>query len=129
MIYYHHPQFINELDEFLTKHTSTKYTATKIMEDVQRVMTKHFENCRMYTNHQINLANNFKGYEVYFFKELVIPDSGLRRSQYPKCYLLKVDGKIGFLCMGTHVDNYSDNKLRKIALDRAKELFEILNKI
>jgi hypothetical protein len=129
MVYYHHPKYLEELDEFIRKHTSSGYSAEKVMEDVQRIMDRHFEVCPAFTNNQINLASGFDGYGVYFFKELIIPDSGIRRSQYPKCYLLKIDNKIGFLCLDSHTENYKDSMLRKLALARAEELFPILTKM
>lgn len=55
--------------------------------------------------------------------ELVIPKSGLRPNQFPRVWFCVQGAKIGFLCIATHVDNYNDNTLNDIALERLSDIF------
>jgi len=55
--------------------------------------------------------------------ELVIPKSGLRPSQFPRIWFCVQGAKIGFLCVATHIDNYKDNRINDIALERLTDIF------
>lgn len=55
--------------------------------------------------------------------ELVIPDSGLRPNQYPRMWFAVKGAIITFLCIMTHVDNYKDAKMNRVALSRISDLF------
>ena len=51
---------------------------------------------------------------------------GLRKNQRPRIYFFKYfENKISFLCFGTHLNNYDDQKLRAEAINRAKEILDI----
>ena len=55
--------------------------------------------------------------------ELVVPKSGLRPNQWPRVWFA-VKGKIiVFLCMVTHVDNYDDGEVNRVALNRVTDFF------
>jgi len=55
--------------------------------------------------------------------ELVLPKSGLRPNQFPRLWFCVQGAKIGFLCIATHTDNYSDNNMNRIAIERLTDIF------
>ncbi|MBI2064664.1 MAG: hypothetical protein HYT62_01260 [Candidatus Yanofskybacteria bacterium] len=55
--------------------------------------------------------------------ELVLPNSGLRPNQFPRVWFAVQGTKIAFLCVGTHIDNYSDNEMDRVAERRATDIF------
>lgn len=55
--------------------------------------------------------------------ELVIPDSGLRPSQYPRMWFAVKGAVIAFLCISTHIDNYKDTEIDKSTFSRVTDLF------
>ncbi len=55
--------------------------------------------------------------------ELAIPKSGLRPSQFPRMWFCVQGAKISFLCIATHIDNYNDNKMNRVAEERLTDIF------
>ena len=55
--------------------------------------------------------------------ELVIPKSNLRPNQFPRMWFGVQGDKIGFLCIGTHIDNYNDKNMARLAIDRLTDIF------
>jgi len=55
--------------------------------------------------------------------ELAVKDSGLRPNQYPRIWLVVSGAIIAFLCISSHVENYSDDEMDRIALSRTTDLF------
>lgn len=55
--------------------------------------------------------------------ELVVPNAGLRPNQYPRMWFAVKGANIAFLCMATHIDNYSDKEMDKLAMSRASDFF------
>lgn len=55
--------------------------------------------------------------------ELVIPDSGLRPNQCPRMWFAVKGAVVAFLCISTHIDNYKDIEMDKLALSRVTDLF------
>ncbi|MDP3042891.1 MAG: hypothetical protein Q8N21_00615 [bacterium] len=55
--------------------------------------------------------------------ELVMPKSGLRPNQFPRMWFCAQGIKIGFLCIVAHADNYNDNNMNRIALERLSDIF------
>ena len=55
--------------------------------------------------------------------ELVVPNSGLRPNQYPRVWFAVKGAVIAFLCVATHMDNYNDAEMDKLALVRLTDLF------
>jgi len=55
--------------------------------------------------------------------ELVIPDSGLRPNQYPRMWFAVQGAIIAFLCISTHIDNYNEVEMDRLALSRITDLF------
>lgn len=55
--------------------------------------------------------------------ELAVIKSGLRPNQYPRVWFAVSGATIAFLCLATHVDNYSDDAMNRLALSRMTDLF------
>lgn len=55
--------------------------------------------------------------------ELVVPKSGLRPNQYPRLWFAVKGAIIAFLCIATHIDNYSDEQMNRLALSRVTGIF------
>lgn len=55
--------------------------------------------------------------------ELVVPDAGLRPNQYPRMWFAVKGSLILFLCIATHIDNYSDDEMDSKALSRVTDFF------
>lgn len=55
--------------------------------------------------------------------EMVVPGSGLRPNQYPRVWFGIKGNVVVFLCVGTHIDNYDNNEMDRIALSRITDVF------
>ena len=55
--------------------------------------------------------------------ELPIIKSGLRPNQYPRIWFVVSGSTIVFLCISSHIDNYADGDMDRIALSRAVDFF------
>lgn len=55
--------------------------------------------------------------------ELVIVKSGLRPNQFPRLWFAVEGAKIAFVCIGTHMENYDNNEMDRLAMERITEMF------
>ena len=55
--------------------------------------------------------------------ELVVPNSNLRPSQYPRMWFVVKGAVIAPLCISTHIDNYNNDKMNRLAHSRVTDLF------
>lgn len=55
--------------------------------------------------------------------ELVIPNSGLRPNQWPRMWFVVKGTIIAFLCISSHIDNYKDEDMNRLALSRVSDFF------
>jgi len=55
--------------------------------------------------------------------ELVIPNSGLKPNQWPRVWFAVKGATIAFLCISSHVDNYKDDEINRLALNRLTDIF------
>lgn len=55
--------------------------------------------------------------------ELVIPNSGLRPNQWPRLWFAVKGTMIVFLCVSSHVNNYDDEAMNRLALSRVTDFF------
>ncbi|TSC90744.1 MAG: Uncharacterized protein CEN92_395 [Candidatus Berkelbacteria bacterium Licking1014_96] len=55
--------------------------------------------------------------------ELAIIKSGLRPNQYPRIWFAVSGSTIAFLCISTHIDNYKDSDMDRLALSRVADIF------
>ena len=121
----HHPRFTQELEEFIEHHCGGNTTATQTVDYIQNLLLKHFDqNSQMFTSKHLGKAEGFDGFLVYWI-HLVIPNSGLSRTQVPKAYFYKGHDSLSFLCLDSHLQNYKDAQLRKVARARLEEILEV----
>lgn len=122
----HHPRFLQELDEFIGKHCNGLATVDETVENLERLLVIHFyKKILQFPSKHLGIAQGFGGFMVYWI-HIVIPNSGLSRTQLPKGYFYKQNGHISFLCLNSHLQNYKDSKLRMVANERLKEIGEVL---
>jgi hypothetical protein len=55
--------------------------------------------------------------------ELVIPKSGLRPNQFPRLWFAIKGANMAFLCVKSHIDNYKDDEINKIVIERVQDIF------
>jgi len=55
--------------------------------------------------------------------EMVVPGAGLRPNQYPRVWFGVKGSTIAFLCIATHIDNYNDEEMNHLALERISDVF------
>jgi hypothetical protein len=60
---------------------------------------------------------------VMWKTELVLVKSGLRPSQFPRLWFAVQGSKIAFLCLNSHIANYHDRDMDRLALERVTEIF------
>jgi len=60
---------------------------------------------------------------VLWKAELVIPNSGLRPNQWPRMWFVVKGASIVFLCISSHIDNYNDNDMNRLATTRLSDFF------
>ncbi len=121
-----HPNFSQELDDFLSHHGVQQTTAEEVLEHHERLFLQHFYNSSpMFTNKHLGPAQGFSGFEVYWL-HMVIPNSNLSRTQMPKSYFYKTENHISFLCLNSHLQNYKDSKLRAVATKRLSDMLEVI---
>lgn len=122
----HHPKFLQEITEFIERHCGTTVTTEETVGNIERLLTTHFYNKVLtFTDKHLGMAQGFSGFPVYWM-HMVIPNSNLSRTQLPKAYFYKQDGRICFLCLDSHIQDYKDSKLRTIASTRLSEMIEVL---
>lgn len=54
--------------------------------------------------------------------ELVVPKSNLRPNQYPRVWFVVKGAIIVLLCMATHIDNYNEQEMDRLARSRLTDL-------
>lgn len=122
----HHPKFVQELEEFIEKHSNGQAMVDETVGNIERLLLIHFYKKDLkFTSKHLGVAQGFGGFMVYWI-HLVIPNGGLSRTQLPKGYFYKQNGHICFLCLDSHIQNYKDSKLRMVANERLKEITEVL---
>jgi hypothetical protein len=55
--------------------------------------------------------------------EVVVPKSGLKPSQWPRMWFAVSGGAITLLCIATHMENYDNNTIDRLALKRITDIF------
>ena len=122
----HHSTFISEIEDFISKHCSGPNNSEEAISNIQRLLIKHFyQNDLKFSGKHLGRAQGFDGFSVFWLK-MVIPDCGLSRIQLPKAYFLKINDHVCFLCLDSHLQNYKDSKLRKVAKERLDAMLEVL---
>lgn len=55
--------------------------------------------------------------------ELPVIHSGLRSNQYPRIWFAVSGAAVAFLTMSSHIDNYNDKEMDRLALSRVSDFF------
>ena len=55
--------------------------------------------------------------------ELIVPNSGLRPNQWPRMWFAVRGSMIAFLCLVSHMDNYDNETLNRVARSRVDDVF------
>lgn len=127
MIFRHHPVFLEELQNFIERHCPGKSTTEQTLMNLQNLIESHFcKRIPCFTNKHLGRAEDFGGYNVYWL-HMVIPNSNLSRTQFPKAYFVIYNDFLSFLCLGSHLENYKDAKLHKLAVKRLEEMVTIFS--
>lgn len=121
----HHSQCIGELDAFISLHGDSHISTQEAVRHIEKLLLIHFTKMTQFTPKHLGRAQGFGGYAVYWL-HMIIPSCNLSRTQFPKVYFYKEDHHICFLCLDSHVDDYKDAKLRKLAETRLTEMLEVL---
>jgi len=58
-IFYHHPQFIEELDVFIARHCNGTANTQESIENVQRLLNVHFFKFPQFTSKHLGPAQGF----------------------------------------------------------------------
>ena len=127
-IFNHHPQFVEELELFITHHCNGTASSLETTSNIERLLDTHFFKFPQFTPKHFGLAQGFGAYTIYWL-HLAIPNSKLSRTQKPKAYFYrdKNTGYFSFLCLDSHLTNYKDSQLRKIATTRLEEVLATLS--
>ncbi len=127
MEFRHHPAFEGDLSKFLKRHCRGEETCETVLKHAHKLLAQFFsKQCSISPDH-LGLAPGFGDHPIYFYR-LIIPNSGLKRTQYPKSYFYKQDMLISLLCCDSHLDGYKDAQLRETAKKRLYEMLELIEK-
>lgn len=97
----------------------------KSLDGFQRVCEFHFDPATPQRRIAPGKLHCVKQNEIWTIwkTELPVIDSGLRSNQYPRLWFVQNGATIAFLCIGSHVDNYDDGAMDRLALERVSEMF------
>jgi hypothetical protein len=123
----HHPKFVSDLDDFIGKSCSSNASSDQTITYMENLLGIHFFGNvgPQFSGKHFGQAQGFGAFTVYFL-HMAVPNGGLSRTKYPKAYLLKYDDNLCFLCLDSHITNYKDSKLRKIAEERINDILVLL---
>lgn len=116
-----HSSFLKEWQKFCKKFIE----GNKAIIDLEQLLKKHFDSNSgpVIGSKSLYLVNNTGDIEMWKVHCAV---KGLRKNQRPRIYFFKhSENKISFLCFGTHLNNYNDQKLRDEAISRVKEILQL----
>ena len=126
MKFHHHPKFLDELDKFIGKSCSGNASVELTLKYIEKLIEGHLNGPSSISPKLIGRAQGFGGHYVYWFK-IIIPNGGLRKNQNPKSYFFFGENVISFLCIGSHLHNYKEPKLSRIARTRLNDIIQSQN--
>ena len=104
------------------KKFGDKYEGEKALDELKRLLEKQFDNSSPDIIGPNSIWQVPHTGDIDMWK-VICATKGLKKSQSPRIYFLKHHKNIiTFLCFGSHIKNYKDVELRKIAITRAKEM-------
>ncbi|MCX6806691.1 MAG: hypothetical protein NT135_01030 [Candidatus Berkelbacteria bacterium] len=110
----------------IKKYQKKKYPIEKSIGYLVNLLSIHFNSKEPEKPLSNNIfpAENTSNLPIY---KTIIVIAGLRKGQCPRTYILILPSIMVFLCADDHTDNYKDSQLRQTAIQRAKEVIEVLN--
>ena len=117
----HHPKFEKEIValERRFKHTKEGLESFERLCEVQFHPTNPRRIIAPAKLHRISQNDIWSLWKI----EVAIPKSNLRPNQFPRMWFGVQGAKIGFLCISTHMDNYNNKKMERLAMDRLTDIF------
>ena len=61
--------------------------------------------------------------EIWTIWKVELAVKNLRPNQFPRTWFAVKGSKIALLCIGTHIDNYKDDEINRVALGRVSDIF------
>lgn len=104
------------------KKFCNKNGGNKALDELKRLLKKQFDNSLPNVIGPKSIWSVPYTGDINMWK-VICAIKGLKKRQSPKIYFLKHHKNIiTFLCFGSHIQNYKNGELRKIAITRAKEI-------
>jgi len=112
----------SRFDKKWKKFCSNKYEGEKALNELKKLLKKQFNNNSPDVIGPKSIWRPPYTGDIDMWK-VICAIKGLKKKQSPKIYFFQHHKNIiTFLCFGTHIQNYKDGELRKIAITRAKEI-------
>ncbi|EKD52393.1 MAG: hypothetical protein ACD_62C00036G0006 [uncultured bacterium] len=119
--FYYHDSILREIKSLERKHK----TVNEALKTFERLCDRQFNPLQPEQVispgklHRIQHTDLWALWKV----ELVLPRSGLRPNQFPRLWFAVKGSHIVFLCIYSHIDNYSDNEIKNEAIKRISDFF------
>jgi hypothetical protein len=119
MLFSEHPAFTREM-----KSLQKRLDVDTGMARVKKLLAVHFdpENPKPVIDH--GKLHRLKATDIWSLWKVEVMVVGLRPSQWPRVWFLLRGATITFLVGASHAQNYSDNEMERLALDRLLDYVE-----
>jgi hypothetical protein len=116
-----HDQFYKELKKLSKKHRNINTG----LENVERLLEKQFDPSNPEEIIAPGKIHRVKQNTIWsLWKiEVVVPGSGLKPNQWPRMWFALSGDTLVYLCVVSHTQNYDNNMIDSIAMDRASDFF------
>jgi hypothetical protein len=118
MLWLEHSSFTREL-----KILNKKYAISDGMRKIKKLLEVQFDPItprEVIAPGKLHCCTRNGVWELWKVEVLV---SGLKPNQWPRVWFVLSGDTITFLTLGSHINNYSDDKMEKVALDRLAEFY------
>ena len=118
MLWYEHNTFTREFKKFSKKFV----TAKRDFEAVKKLLGTQFDPLNpkeIISPGKIHRVQQNAIWDLWKIEALV---EGLKPSQWPRIWFVVSGDSITFLCIGTHIGNYDNNEMDRIAISRIGDL-------
>jgi hypothetical protein len=119
MLFIEHPAFTREM-----KSLQKKLDVDAGMARVKKLLAVHFDPESPKPSIASGKLHRIKVADVWALWKVEVMVVGLRPSQWPRVWFLLRGTTITFLAGASHMQNYSDNEMEKLALDRLSDYVE-----
>jgi len=117
--YLEHPKFSKQAADFKRRFPGFDegFSATKNIFEVHFHPTNPMQRIAPGKIHCILKNVNYTMWKL----EMAV--AGLKSKQWPRVWFVVSGSKVVFLCIGTHIDNYDNNKLDRLAQNLITDIF------